>query len=441
MRFLKAAKLIEDLSQQRYFNQPSQTSNLAESLKLSESISHDQHKNLGESQFTFVPMFSTTQKIGILGGGQLGKMTALAAANWDFKVFSLDPNPQAPARTVSIGFCIGHFDNYDDVLAFGKDKDLVTVEIEHVNTDALRALEQMGKTVHPAPRCLDLIKDKGLQKEFYRKNGIPTAQFELFEDEKALKQAIETKRWALPLVQKSRTAGYDGKGVAILRTFTDLDDKMLKGPCVAEALVPIETEIAVIAARSTNGEVSIFPVVEMDFHPEAHLVEFLICPARVPALVAAQAEALAERLVQTFDLCGLLAVEMFLTKDGELLVNEVAPRSHNSGHHTIDSTHTSQFEQHLRAITGLPLGSTALKVPVAIMLNLLGEPGHTGPVCYAGVEECIALEGVHVHLYGKTLTAPFRKMGHVCVTAQTEKEAFEKATFVKKKLKVTAINP
>jgi 5-(carboxyamino)imidazole ribonucleotide synthase len=344
-------------------------------------------------------MFSTTQKIGILGGGQLGKMTALAAANWDFKIFSLDPNPDAPARTVSAGFSAGHFGNYDDVLAFGKDKDLITIEIEHVNTDALRALEQMGKTVHPSPRCLDIIKDKGLQKEFYRENGIPTARYELFEDEEALKEAVQTGRWALPLVQKSRTAGYDGKGVAILRGPTDLDSKLLKGPCVAEALAPIRAEIAVIAARSANGEVSVFPAVEMDFHPEANLVEFLICPARVPALVAAQAEALAERVARTFDLCGLLAVEMFWTQDGELLVNEVAPRPHNSGHHTIDSAHTSQFEQHLRAITGLPLGSTAPKVPVAIMLNLLGEPGCTGPVSYVGVEACIALEGVHVHLY------------------------------------------
>jgi phosphoribosylaminoimidazole carboxylase, PurK protein len=385
-------------------------------------------------------MFSTTQKIGILGGGQLGKMTALAAANWDFKIFSLDPNPDAPARTVSAGFRTGHFGDYDEVLAFGQDKDLITIEIEHVNTDALRALEQMGKTVHPSPRCLDIIKDKGLQKEFYRENDIPTARFELFEDEKALRNAIEKQRWPLPLVQKSRTAGYDGKGVAILRDPTDLDSKMLKGPCVAEVLAPIEAEIAVIAARSANGEVSVFPAVEMDFHPEANLVEFLICPARVPALVAAQAEALAERVVRTFDLCGLLAVEMFWTKDGELLVNEVAPRPHNSGHHTIDSAHTSQFEQHLRAITGLPLGSTAPKVPVAIMLNLLGEPGHTGPVSYVGVEACIALEGVHVHLYGKAQTSPFRKMGHVCITAQTEKEAFEKAAFVKNTLKVTAIN-
>lgn len=383
-------------------------------------------------------MFSTTNKIGILGGGQLGKMLALAAANWDFKVFCLDPTPEAPASSVCAGFTVGDFNNYDEVMAFGQDKDLLTIEIEHVNTDALRALERLGKTVHPSPRALDIIKDKGLQKEFYRENNIPTAHFELFEDEKALKKAIESGAWSLPLVQKTRTAGYDGKGVAILRTNADLETKLLPGPCLAEALAPIETEIAIVAARNEQGEVAVFPAVEMDFHPEANLVEFLLCPARISPLVEAQAEALAEQVIRAFDLCGLLAVEMFWTKDGQLLVNEVAPRPHNSGHHTIDSAHTSQFEQHLRAICNMPLGSTVSKTPVAIMLNLLGEPGHKGPVLYVGVEECLALEGVNVHLYGKALTSPFRKMGHVTITADTQAEALKKADFVKQTLKVCA---
>jgi 5-(carboxyamino)imidazole ribonucleotide synthase len=207
---------------------------------------------------------------------------------------------------------------------------------------------------------------------------------------------------------------------------------------LAEELAPIAVEIAVIAARNAHDEVAVFPAVEMDFHPEANLVEFLLCPARVSPLVAAEAEALAERVIRAFDICGLLAVEMFLTPDGQLLVNEVAPRPHNSGHHTIDSAHTSQFEQHLRAICGLPLGSTATKTPVAVMLNLLGEPGHQGPVRYEGVEACLALEGVHVHLYGKAQTSPFRKMGHVTITAQTIEKALEKADFIKKTLRVCA---
>jgi 5-(carboxyamino)imidazole ribonucleotide synthase len=384
-------------------------------------------------------MFSTTQKIGILGGGQLGKMLALAAANWDFKTYCLDPTPDAPASQVCTGFQIGDFKNYEEVLAFGKDKDVLTIEIEHVNTDALRELERLGKTVHPSPRALDIIKDKGLQKEFYREHEIPTAHFEIFADEKSLRKAIESGAWALPLVQKTRTAGYDGKGVSILRTMEDLETKLLPGPCLAEALAPIETEIAIVAARNAQGEVAVFPAVEMDFHPEANLVEFLLCPARISRLVEAEAEALAERVIRAFDICGLLAVEMFWTKDGQLLVNEVAPRPHNSGHHTIDSAHTSQFEQHLRGICDLPLGSTHSKTPVAIMLNLLGEPGHKGPVRYEGVEACLALEGVNIHLYGKALTSPFRKMGHVTITADTVQDAMKKANFVKEKLKVCAV--
>lgn len=380
-------------------------------------------------------MFSTTTRIGILGGGQLGKMLCLAAADWDFKVYILDASADYPAGQVCTGFTVGDFNNYDDVLAFGQDKDILSIEIEHVNTAALFELERQGKIVHPSPRALELIKDKGLQKAFYRENEIPTAHFELFTDEKALLEAIESGRWQLPLVQKTRTAGYDGKGVAILRTPDDLKTKLLPGPCLAEELASIQTEIAVIAARNADDEVAVFPPVEMDFHPEANLVEFLLCPARISALVGAEAEALAERVIRAFDVCGLLAVEMFLTTDGQLLINEVAPRPHNSGHHTIDSAQTSQYQQHLRAVCNLPLGDTRQLCP-AVLLNLLGEPGHKGLVQYDGVGECLALDGVHIHLYGKAMTSPFRKMGHVTITAQTVQEAIEKAEFVKNTLKV-----
>lgn len=380
-------------------------------------------------------MFSTTQKIGILGGGQLGKMLCLAAAPWDFKTCILDASPDFPAGQVCSEFTVGDFNNYDDVLAFGRDKDVLTIEIEHVNTEALHELKRMGKVVHPSPEALDIIKDKGRQKEFYRINNIPTAPFELFENEQGLLEAVESGRWSLPFVQKSRTAGYDGKGVSILRTAEDLKTQLLPGPCLAEGLAPIQTEIAVIAARNASGEVAVFPAVEMDFHPEANLVELLICPARISALVAAEAEVLAEQVISAFDICGLLAVEMFLCADGQLWVNEVAPRPHNSGHHTIDSAVTSQYQQHLRAICDLPLGDTA-QIQPALMLNLLGADGHKGPAHYEGVAECIAISGVHVHLYGKALTSPFRKMGHVTITAETIEDAFKKAKIVKNTLKV-----
>jgi 5-(carboxyamino)imidazole ribonucleotide synthase len=380
-------------------------------------------------------MFDTTKKIGILGGGQLGKMLCLAAANWDFRTCVLDTSPDFPAGRACAEFTAGDFNNYDDVLAFGQDKDVLTIEIEHVNTEALHALERAGKIIHPAPRALDIIKDKGLQKQFYAQHDIPTTRFELFDDEQALKRAVLAGDWPLPLVQKTRTAGYDGRGVAILRTTEDLESKLLTGPCLAEELAPIRTELAVIAARNAGDEVAVFPPVEMDFHPEANLVELLVCPARISPLVAAEAEALAERVIRQFDVCGLLAVEMFLTTTGDLLVNEVAPRPHNSGHHTIDSAETSQYQQHLRAICDLPLGSTAQKMPAA-MVNLLGEPGHKGPVRYIGAEACLALEGVHIHLYGKAMTAPYRKMGHVTITAATVEAAMEKAQTVRNQFKV-----
>lgn len=380
-------------------------------------------------------MFDTNKKIGILGGGQLGKMLCLAAANWDFKTYILDASPDYPAGAVCTGFTAGDFRNYDDVLAFGRDMDLITIEIEHVNTEALHALEQAGKTIHPSPRALDIIKDKGLQKAFYKAHDLPTPAFELFETEKDLLKAVERGAWKLPLVQKTRTAGYDGRGVAVLRTPEDVKTKLLSGACLAEEMAPIQTELAVIAARNERDEVAVFPPVEMDVHPEANLVELLLCPARVSPLVQAEAEALAERVIRAFDICGLLAVEMFLTTDGRLLVNEVAPRPHNSGHHTIDSAQTSQFQQHLRAICNLPLGDVTQKMP-AVMVNLLGEAGHKGPVRYAGAEACLTLPGVHLHLYGKAMTAPFRKMGHATITAETLKDALKKADFVKNNLKV-----
>lgn len=376
-------------------------------------------------------------KVGVLGGGQLGKMLALAAGNWHLPMYFLDESKDFPAEPFATGFVEGSFKNYDDVYDFGKKMDVLTIEIEHVNTDALLQLEKEGLTIHPKPSALNIIKDKGLQKQFYQQHQFPTSDFQLFDTEEDLRKAIDNQKITYPFVQKSRTAGYDGKGVAIIRSEADLQTKLLSDACVVEELVDIQKELAVIVARNSSGEVVAFPTVEMDFNAEANLVEFLVCPAQIDHYIAQAAENLAKAVIEAFDICGLLAVELFLTKDNQLLINEVAPRPHNSGHHTIDSCYTSQFEQHLRGILNLPLGSTKMKSP-AVMVNLLGESGYSGHVLYQGLEECLAVEGVNVHLYGKAETKPFRKMGHVTVLGETVEVAKQKARQVQNTFKVIA---
>lgn len=373
-------------------------------------------------------------KVGVLGGGQLGKMLALAAGNWHLPLYILDEKADFPAGPFTF-FTEGNFKDYDDVYRFGRDKDVLTIEIEHVNTDALRDLEKKGVIVHPGPDKLDIIKDKGRQKEFYLHHKLPTANFKLYSSGEEVRQLVQAGKLALPFVQKSRTAGYDGRGVAVIRTLEDLEEKLLPGACVIEDLVPIQKELAVIVARNARGEVKAFPTVEMTFNPEANLVEFLLCPAQISPAIARAAEDLAMRVIKAYDLCGLLAVELFLTEDGDLLINEVAPRPHNSGHHTIDSCYTSQYEQHLRAILNLPLGSTRLKSP-SVMVNILGAEGYTGTARYEGLEECLAIEGVKIHLYGKSKTKPFRKMGHATVLDPNIEYAKEKAEKVQKLLRV-----
>ncbi len=361
------------------------------------------------------------KKLGILGAGQLGKMTAIAAANWQLPLWALDKQADYPAAPYIQRLVCGNFNDEKDVLAFGKEVDLLTIEIEHVNTAALHQLQAEGLRIHPAPQILDTIKDKGLQKLFYQQHQLPTAAFTLFDHAEQLREALDTGQLHYPFVQKSRTDGYDGRGVAVIQDASALH-KLLPGACVVERLVDIDKEVAVIVARNESGEVKAFPVVEMYFHPEANLVDRLLAPARISDQQAQAATALAIRTAAAFDVCGLLAVEMFIDRQGQLLVNEVAPRSHNSGHHTIESCAVSQFEQHLRAVLNLPLGDTRLLRP-AVMLNLLGDDGFSGPAKYRGIEEALALPGVSVHLYGKTHTQPFRKMGHITVTADTLEEA------------------
>jgi len=372
-------------------------------------------------------MSKTLPVVGILGGGQLGKMLAIAAHPWDLPIYMLYKSSDYPGGPVSTKFFTGDFNNYDDVVAFGQQADILTVEIEHVNTEALKALKGEGKIVHPDPDILEIIKDKGLQKQFYEKNKLPTAPFKLYKNRTELKVAIERDEVSYPFVQKSREAGYDGKGVVVIKN-AEMFDRCLPGGCVIESLVPIDKEIAVVVARNPDGECRSFEPVEMQFHPTANLVELLFCPAALTPNQAEEVTLLARQVIEAYQLCGLLAVEFFLTKEGKWLVNEVAPRPHNSGHHTINSCVTSQFQQHLRAILNWPLGDTTERQPAAL-INLLGADDHTGPVAYEGMAECLDLPDCHLHLYGKTQTRPFRKMGHATALADDVATAIEKVRF------------
>tara|TARA_B110000285_G_C15093734_1_gene600642 strand:+ start:248 stop:1387 length:1140 start_codon:yes stop_codon:yes gene_type:complete len=369
-------------------------------------------------------------RLGILGGGQLGRMFIQEAINYNVNICILDPSPDAPCSKIATEFHLGSFKDYDTVMEFGKQMDVLTIEIEHVNVKALHDLQKMGKKVFPQPEVLDVVIDKGIQKEFYKKHNIPTAEFYLIEN----KNEINDYRNEFPFMQKARIGGYDGRGVTPLRNDDDLD-KAFDCPSVLEKMVPFEKEIAVTVARNENGEIVTFPLVELDFNPEANLVEYLYSPARVSYETEIKAKEVAIKTAKAFNLVGLLAVEMFLTKEGEILVNEVAPRTHNSGHHTIEGNITSQFEQHLRSVLNLPLGNTEIISP-AVMINLLGEKKFSGKAQYDGLNEALNIPGVYIHLYGKTETKPFRKMGHTTCLGNSVAEALEKAKQVMKVLKV-----
>ena len=371
------------------------------------------------------------QKLGVLGGGQLGRMLLQAGLDLNIQFSVLDPDAQAPCHTLA-PFTQGKLTDFDTVMAFGHGCDIITIEIENVNTRALRELEKIGKKVFPQPHLIELIQDKRTQKEFYRTHHIPTAEFVLVEN----RADVQRHGAFLPAVNKLGKEGYDGRGVQMLRTAADFD-KAFDKPGLLERLIDFDQEIAVIAARNEKGEVATFPAVEMVFHPEHNLVEYLYSPASISLAIAQQADQVARRLVEQLQLVGLLAVEMFVTKGGQVLVNEVAPRPHNSGHHTIEANVTSQYEQHLRALFNLPLGDTRIVQPSA-MVNLLGEAGFEGPAKYEGLEAVMKESGVHVHLYGKKNTKPFRKMGHVTLTGQHVEELKTKVEFVKRTLKVVA---
>jgi len=371
-------------------------------------------------------------KLGILGGGQLGRMLIQQAINYNVTAKVLDPDREAPCRKLCDEFIVGSLGDYETVYNFGKKVDLLTIEIEKVNVDALEALEKEGVLVYPQPRIIRLIQDKGLQKQFFKENDIPTAEFQVISSAQQLKES----HIPFPYIQKLRRDGYDGRGVYKVVDESYLA-KAFTEPSLIERWVDFEKEIAVIVARNADGESRAFPMVEMEFNPEVNLVEFLIAPSTLPFAVHEEAERIAKRVAECLNIVGLLAVEMFLDKNGKILVNELAPRPHNSGHQTIEGNVVSQFEQHLRAIFNQPLGDTAC-LNHAIMINVLGEPGYEGPAVYQGIEKVLECAGVYIHLYGKALTKPFRKMGHVTIVDADREKAIEKAKFVQKTLKVVA---
>ncbi|WP_396154654.1 5-(carboxyamino)imidazole ribonucleotide synthase [Flavobacterium macrobrachii] len=378
--------------------------------------------------------FSSDFKVGILGGGQLGKMLLAETRKFDIQTYILDPSDETPSQFGATKFFRGILMDFDTVYQFGKMVNLLTIEIENVNLDALDKLEEEGLPVYPSPKTLRLIQNKGRQKDFYVQNNIPTSPHQRFIDLNDLRKSLEKDELEFPFVWKCAQFGYDGNGVKICRSALDLV-KLPDVECIAEQMVPFKNELAVIVARSVSGEVKTYPVVEMEFHPEANQVEYVICPARIEEKVAQKATEIALKVSEAFNHVGLLAVEMFQTEDDEILVNEVAPRPHNSGHYSIEASYTSQFENHLRAILDLPLGNTNSKV-AGIMVNLVGEEGFSGQVVYENIEKIMAINGVTPHIYGKRETRPFRKMGHVTIVNENMDEARKIAEEVKNSIRV-----
>ena len=377
-------------------------------------------------------IFSTDYTLGILGGGKLGKMMLYTTRKFDIRTKVLDPSVDAPAQFGANEFQVGSLQDYDTVMAFAADCDTICIEIEAVNVQALRDLRTKGKKVHPNQDSLELIQDKTKQKQFYANHNIPTSRFEMVASKAEVQAAHD--HWPIPFVWKAATGGYDGFGVVVCRSEDDVQN-IPDAPGMLEAFVDFDLEVSVIVARNESGEVKTFPVADQEFHPTANQVEYVLCPTVLSIEMQKKAEEIAIKTAEAYDICGLLAVELFITKDGEILVNEVAQRPHNSGHHTIEACYTSQFEQHIRAVLDLPLGSTELKA-AAVMANLVGAEGFSGDVVYQGYNELLGEPGVNIHIYGKAQTRPFRKMGHVTVVAKERDEARKRAEWAKNSILV-----
>jgi 5-(carboxyamino)imidazole ribonucleotide synthase len=376
-------------------------------------------------------MFKRQTRVGIIKGGQLGKMLLQEAASFDIHALVMDNDPHCPCRSLA-EFTLGDCNNFEDVYTFGKKVDILTFEYEHINIEALKKLKSEGVIVYPDPSILEIVQNKGTQKEFYRANGIPTAEFKLISNRLALRMHEDF----LPAVQKTCKAGYDGKGIYKISSAADITSAFDE-PSVLEQWVNFKKEISVLIARNPQGQTAIYPTVEMEFHPSKNLVEFLLCPANIPEETERQARQIAIQIAEKLNLVGVLAVEMFIDQKGNILVNEMAPRVHNSGHHTIEGALTSQFEQHIRAVLGLPLGPVDVTLP-SVMVNILGTDGYDGPAQYEGVENAMNQKNVFIHLYGKAVTKPFRKMGHATILDKDLSKALDKARVVKDMIKVRA---
>ena len=357
--------------------------------------------------------FSTGKTLGILGGGQLGKMLLYSTRKFDIKTKVLDPSDSAPAKLASDIFVQGDLTDFQTVYDFGKDVDVLTIEIEKVNVEALEKLEQEGVTIYPQPQVLKTIQNKCLQKKFYIENHIPTSSFEEFDSINTVKELVLKGNLSYPFVWKSAEMGYDGYGVSIVHSNKELEE-IKPGPCLIEEVVKFKKELSVIICRRPQGETVNYPVIESEFHPTTNQVEYVLCPARISTKAAKKAVEIALKTAEAYGQIGLLTVELFLISDEEILVNEVAPRPHNSGHFSIEASYTCQFEQHIRAVLDLPLGKTDSKT-AGVMVNLVGAKGHAGPVYYKNIDQILAIDGVIPHIYGKKETHPFRKMGHVTI--------------------------
>ena len=374
------------------------------------------------------------KKLGILGGGQLGKMLMNVTRKWSIETYILDPNPDCPASNCCDFFFKGDFSNYQDVYNFGKKVDIITIEIEHVNVEALYKLEKEGVDVFPSPSNIGLIQNKGVQKDFFKKNKIPTSNYKRFDNKKVLSKYISKIESVYPFIWKSETMGYDGKGVKLVQSLSDLDE-INENSCIIEDVVEIKHELSVLVARNNSGESKSFPVLEMEFNQKSNQVEYVILPSRIPEKIKLKSLKIADLVSKSLNHVGLIAVELFCTHNDDVLVNEIAPRVHNSGHLTIESCITSQFEQHIRAIYGLSLGNVDQILP-SVMVNLVGENNHSGEAFYRNIDKAFDLDRVYPHLYGKKITKPNRKMGHITIIDEKLEKAILKARVLKNKIKI-----